>query len=84
MHEHEREPDELDQASQAAIEDVETTVSAIRAKLQGESCSICIDCGQDIPSDRLAVGARNGMAIQRCVHCAELEERRHSLYPDSH
>jgi RNA polymerase-binding transcription factor DksA len=81
---HEREPDELDQASQAAIEDVETTVSVIRAQLQGETSSVCIDCGLDIPPERLAVAARNGMAIQRCVHCAALEERRHALYPDSH
>jgi RNA polymerase-binding transcription factor DksA len=78
---HEREPDELDQASQATIEEVETTVSVIRDQLRGETSEICVDCGQDIPPDRLAAGARNGIAIQRCIHCASLEERRHSLYP---
>jgi len=81
---HEREADELDQASQAALEDVETTISVIRAQLHGETTTVCIDCGQEIPPERLAAAARNGMAVQRCIHCAELEERRHSLFPDSH
>jgi RNA polymerase-binding transcription factor DksA len=78
---HEREADELDQASQATIEELEITVSAIREQLRGESRDTCIDCGLEIPPERLAAGERNGIAIQRCVHCATLEERRSSLYP---
>lgn len=67
--------DEADQASLFQIAETEQALASIRNKVAPESHPdfdgfSCVDCGDDIPSDRLKLGK------VRCVHCqTSLEEK---------
>ena len=76
-------PEVMDEGDQAALFQMNENAKAIaetRARLapeqhpdfDGESC---VDCGDDIPKERLAMGRI------RCVHCQTIKERNKKLYP---
>lgn len=75
-------PDVMDEGDQAALFQMNENAKAIaetRARLAPEKHpdfdgETCIECGEDIPKQRLAMGRI------RCVHCQEIIERNKRLY----
>lgn len=71
--------DEADQASLFQMAETEQALANIRNKVAPESHpdfdgSSCVDCGDDIHSDRLKLGK------VRCVHCQTALEEKAKLY----
>jgi RNA polymerase-binding transcription factor DksA len=71
----ERHADPIDEAAALAASLTDGAIAAVRAANAPETHpdfdgETCIDCGDDIPKERLA------MKKIRCVHCQRLKERR--------
>ncbi|HDR9103584.1 TraR/DksA C4-type zinc finger protein [Paraburkholderia sp. A3RO-2L] len=74
----ERHADPIDEAAALAATLTEGAIAAARRANAPETHpdfdgETCIDCGDDIPKERLALGKI------RCVHCQTIKERRQKM-----
>ncbi len=63
--------DSIERAQRYEERERQAAIAVCRKHSQTESLKHCVDCGEDIPEQRRAIGG-----IRRCIDCQQEKERR--------